>query len=147
MSNITSARPNPIQPIKTASCSSLALTNPFAKWGCSTYIFPNHPSQCKYAENAAGNMQGHSQTGKSTETHRRWKQNPTGKSLSNKNKQCPLQSRSQPEREIQTESQNTRKQVTPDFFQKQEKKKKVGGVWNSSCPLDLVNSYPPAQSQ
>lgn len=33
------------------------------------------------------------------------------------------------EREIQTEPQNTTKQVTPDFLSKQkEKKKKVGGV-------------------
>lgn len=75
-------------------------------------------------------MQGHSQIGKNTETHRRRKQKKPQVNLfptKTNNALCKAEL-SQPEREIQTESQNTRKQVTPDFFQKKEKKKKVGGV-------------------
>lgn len=87
---------------------------------------------------------GHSQKGESIETHRNWKQKTTGKPLSNKNNALCKAELSEPEKEIQTEPWNTKKQVTPDFLFKKEKK--VGGAWNYSCSLDPVNSYPPVST-
>lgn len=65
---------------------------------------------------------------KSTETHRIWKQKTTGKPLSNKNKRCPLQSRTHWTRQgaLSRPTKHWKTAITPYFLWKMKKwKKKV----------------------